>query len=260
MIKFFRKIRYDLMEKNKTGKYFKYAIGEIVLVVIGILIALSINNWNEGRINNKTLNTYYNRLLIDIENDLKEIGIYQDYYRSSIRPIQKEIIKIQSSSYNTDSLYNNINKWMRFTREFSPNKSTYEDLLSTGNINLISALELRTLILDLYTVKYPDYLFYQTRSNTITTNIRTTNYMDQISYLDIFRNDSANWFDPEFESQRPRREHKWLKEKESPEFLRFENILALTSEMTFGNMARLDKLKPRLVSLMDLIKNELNND
>ena len=47
MIKFFRKIRYDLMEKNKTGKYLKYAIGEIVLVVIGILIALQINNWNE---------------------------------------------------------------------------------------------------------------------------------------------------------------------------------------------------------------------
>ncbi len=51
MIKFFRKIRYDLMEKNKTGKYLKYAIGEIILVVIGILIALSINNWNEERKN-----------------------------------------------------------------------------------------------------------------------------------------------------------------------------------------------------------------
>tara|TARA_R110002074_G_scaffold401759_1_gene601390 strand:+ start:22 stop:813 length:792 start_codon:yes stop_codon:yes gene_type:complete len=49
MIKFFRKIRQNLLMENKTGKYFKYAIGEIVLVVIGILIALSINNWNEGR-------------------------------------------------------------------------------------------------------------------------------------------------------------------------------------------------------------------
>ena len=49
MINFFRKIRYNLMEQNKTGKYLKYAIGEIVLVVLGILIALSINNWNEGR-------------------------------------------------------------------------------------------------------------------------------------------------------------------------------------------------------------------
>ena len=58
MIKFFRKIRYNLMETGKTGKpafaagrYFKYAIGEIVLVVIGILIALQINNWNEVRKN-----------------------------------------------------------------------------------------------------------------------------------------------------------------------------------------------------------------
>jgi len=49
MIKFFRKIRQNLLMENKTGKYFKYAIGEIVLVVIGILIALQINNWNEGR-------------------------------------------------------------------------------------------------------------------------------------------------------------------------------------------------------------------
>ena len=49
MIKFFRKIRQNLLMENKTSKYFKYAIGEIVLVVIGILIALQINNWNEER-------------------------------------------------------------------------------------------------------------------------------------------------------------------------------------------------------------------
>jgi len=49
MIKFFRKIRYNLMSTNQTRKYFKYALGEILLVVIGILIALQINNWNEVR-------------------------------------------------------------------------------------------------------------------------------------------------------------------------------------------------------------------
>lgn len=48
MIKFFRTIRQNLIMENKTGKYLKYAIGEIVLVVIGILIALSINTWNEN--------------------------------------------------------------------------------------------------------------------------------------------------------------------------------------------------------------------
>jgi hypothetical protein len=49
MIKFFRKIRQNLLSEGKTVKYLKYAIGEIVLVVIGILIALSINNWNENQ-------------------------------------------------------------------------------------------------------------------------------------------------------------------------------------------------------------------
>ena len=55
MIKFFRKIRQNLLMEDKTGKYFKYAIGEIALVVIGILIALSINNWNGSRLEQKTL-------------------------------------------------------------------------------------------------------------------------------------------------------------------------------------------------------------
>ena len=49
MIKFFRHIRQNLIMENKTRKYLKYAVGEIVLVVIGILIALQVNNWNENR-------------------------------------------------------------------------------------------------------------------------------------------------------------------------------------------------------------------
>ncbi|TYA56024.1 hypothetical protein FVF61_07000 [Formosa maritima] len=66
MIKFFRKIRQNLFMENKTGKstlpvgrYLKYAIGEIVLVVIGILIALQINNWNENRKNKIAEADYY---------------------------------------------------------------------------------------------------------------------------------------------------------------------------------------------------------
>ena len=69
MIKFFRKIRYNLMEKNKTGKYFKYAIGEIILVVIGILIALQINNWNEKRKLQNETNTYLNQKLENLKED-----------------------------------------------------------------------------------------------------------------------------------------------------------------------------------------------
>jgi len=77
MIKFFRRIRQRLLSENlptgqagKFSKYLIYAIGEIVLVVIGILIALGINNWNQGRQNKKLTNLYINNFIIEIFNYL----------------------------------------------------------------------------------------------------------------------------------------------------------------------------------------------
>ena len=68
MIKFFRNIRRSLLNENKMGKYFKYAIGEIILVVIGILIALQVNNWNQSNQQKVIEQTYLKNLL----NDLKD--------------------------------------------------------------------------------------------------------------------------------------------------------------------------------------------
>ena len=67
MIKFFRKIRQQLLSEGNTGKYLKYAVGEIVLVVIGILIALQINNWNEQR----TQHAHYLNILGIIQSDMQ---------------------------------------------------------------------------------------------------------------------------------------------------------------------------------------------
>jgi len=71
MIKFFRNIRKNLVKAGKTTKYFKYAIGEIVLVVVGILIALQINNWNEVKkiktLETKILKELHNNLILDID-------------------------------------------------------------------------------------------------------------------------------------------------------------------------------------------------
>jgi len=69
MISFFKKIREKLLSEGKTGKYVKYAIGEIVLVVIGILIALQINNWNEHRLTNEAVKTYLDNLKQELKND-----------------------------------------------------------------------------------------------------------------------------------------------------------------------------------------------
>ena len=70
MIKFFRKIRQNLLMENKTGKYFKYAFGEIILVVIGILIALQINNWNQKNSDQKIAQDYISSLIEDAKTDL----------------------------------------------------------------------------------------------------------------------------------------------------------------------------------------------
>jgi hypothetical protein len=78
MINFFRKIRRKLADDNQFFKYTRYAIGEILLVVIGILIALSINNWNEERKQNKIINTYLYNLKEDIYKDLKEYQRSED--------------------------------------------------------------------------------------------------------------------------------------------------------------------------------------
>jgi len=68
MLRFFRTLRQSLLAENRAGKYLLYAVGEIVLVVIGILIALQINNWNEERIDNIRLKNHLNVL----QNSLKE--------------------------------------------------------------------------------------------------------------------------------------------------------------------------------------------
>nr|WP_282043657.1 DUF6090 family protein [Winogradskyella flava] len=125
MIKFFRKIRQQLIQENKMGKYFKYAIGEILLVVIGILIALQINNWNENRKSRLTEVTKLNKLLEDLKLDsiafdsnlrvLSEINnlhqqLYNIGYKNTNEPLTEDpnnirrYITLEAPSLKTSSL------------------------------------------------------------------------------------------------------------------------------------------------------------
>jgi len=79
MIPFFRKIRKTLADDNKPIKYFRYAIGEIVLVVIGILIALQINNWNEGKKANERTNHLLERTQKELLYNIKRCNLSIDF-------------------------------------------------------------------------------------------------------------------------------------------------------------------------------------
>ena len=152
MIKFFRKIRYDLMEKNKTGKYFKYALGEILLVVIGILIALQINNWNESRKKEQIEKQVLISLFQEIEKDrilLKEIN-YQ--YQRDLRNLTffRNLIWKEEHSME-DALALNQFKGLAF-RDVNPNRITYDEMISTGKIYYLSNQALVNEIINYYEI------------------------------------------------------------------------------------------------------------
>lgn len=84
MFRFFRKIRHALVRNGSVSKYIFYAIGEIALVVIGILIALAINNWNEDRIAKGQAIAYLRNLKQDLERDINAYRVDLDHYETEI--------------------------------------------------------------------------------------------------------------------------------------------------------------------------------
>ncbi len=131
MIKFFRKIRQNLLSEGKTGKYLKYAIGEIVLVVIGILIALQINNWNE---NNKAKTTEI-YVLNEILSNLNEDGIILSEIVAQRQKAKKSVADmlnyLQTENINKDILEKDMLHFLTFERYF-PINNAYEVLKSKG--------------------------------------------------------------------------------------------------------------------------------
>ena len=110
MIKFFRHIRKSLLQQNKTGKYFTYAIGEIVLVVIGILIALSINNWNQKQQEETQIRNIFARIIQDFNQSVKEI----DRDVANMDYVQPVMVDIVNRDVNRDSLLTNNDYFRKY--------------------------------------------------------------------------------------------------------------------------------------------------
>ncbi|MFC4721760.1 DUF6090 family protein [Geojedonia litorea] len=152
MIKFFRKIRYELMERNKTGKYLKYAIGEIILVVIGILIALSLNNLNELRKQEQTKQSYFNQLLIDIDKDTTVIANYIFRIKKSISTYESYLNMFKTPDLSSEEIIVKLKEVEVSFPVLRFNTNTSEVLISTGDIKLMPA-EIRNVLMDLKRTK-----------------------------------------------------------------------------------------------------------
>ncbi len=148
MIKFFRKIRYDLMEKNKTGKYLKYAIGEIILVVVGILIALQINNLNETKKEQAITNKYLSGFVSDLEKDRAQLDNLINIRKKQIASAKALHHMIETNDYDLDSFYGHFYYLFPFHR-FIPNSNTLEEVLNSSHLRFITNEEIKNRLLDL---------------------------------------------------------------------------------------------------------------
>ena len=150
MIKFFRKIRQNLLKENKTGKYVKYAIGEIVLVVIGILIALQVNNWNNERIESIRADEFVEKVSIQIDNNLSKVTQYIDRFSSQYEQTLALVSIIGTSdTINIDSKIDSLVELNWSDYHLNINMNTLLEGKDNGDFKLISSKELRQHLYDL---------------------------------------------------------------------------------------------------------------
>ena len=149
MIKFFRKIRQNLLSEGKTGKYFKYAIGEIILVVIGILIALSINNHNNNRQQREIEQAYLLSLQSEFKTNLEKINNCLTENHNHVKAVEHMLtlfddkVRDTISEKETSDIIYSVFKGVP---TYIPSKGVLTDIISSGNLNLIQNEKLRQKI------------------------------------------------------------------------------------------------------------------
>jgi hypothetical protein len=250
MLKLFRNIRKKLLQEGKTANYMKYAIGEIFLVVIGILIALNINNWNTGKSDRKIEKEYISSLIEDLATDTLNLS-------QLIKSYEKKIIKIDTvlsmfpkitEGYN-DTLHRNLPEVISFL-DFIYTDRTIQQLKNTGTMRLISNKEVANAIIEydlsvrkLLESYYPDLLFYYEESNKSWFEI-----MDVSGFENDRKTKSADKIEKENKN--------YLLKTDAPSLGKFNNIIR-----NFQNDLRIIKnydieLMKKATQLLYLLKNE----
>lgn len=139
MLRFFSKMRYKMAAENRAAKYLSYAVGEILLVVIGILIAVQVNNWNEGRKERIQERLLIQSIVSDLEMDTLMINQTLRILKEDTTRVFGFIKRMSDSKVTIDTLV----QIARF--EFDPrlhvnstfNDNTFKSLLSTGSLNIL---------------------------------------------------------------------------------------------------------------------------
>lgn len=149
MFRFFRKIRIKLLTEHNFSRYFTYALGEILLVVVGILIALSVDNWNTDRQDQRRMEKYAKSLIQDLQNDIAMIRVSQAQARTAHRRIDS------LRNYFSATLPENLSNTDLFLfthdimyRPYKWNRSTLEEIKASGSLRYIDNDSLKKKIIE----------------------------------------------------------------------------------------------------------------
>jgi hypothetical protein len=193
MIKVFRKIRQNMIKENRASKYLLYAIGEIVLVVIGILIALQINNNNETKKTRTKEVHYLENIRTDSNLNIEELDNYILVRESQIVSAQEVLNYYEGKPLTDLSEFTkhiaNIYTWKKF---FQIN-NTFQELVNSGNLAMITNDSIKNELLNIETlykkIKYEEehfrydseVLLYEPSYGMLDLNSVTKNYMYQVT-------------------------------------------------------------------------------
>lgn len=243
MIKLFRNIRKNILQEGKTTKYFKYAIGEIILVVAGILIALSINNWNEARkervVEVQMLKNIKSSLQSDIDNQINPSLEQALLDLKNIEHI-KQFLK-HNEIYN-DSMNLKFNTLM-YSKNFDYEVTSYKALENEG-LQLVQNPELKSRILKLYNMTYPELQF------------RISNFMNNV--LSFFRPNMRELF--WFLDNNRENGYKPINYEDLRNNTDFKNNLVACTENCEGIYKSNITIKKEVETLIEMIDKELDEE
>ena len=149
MIRFFRKLRNKLLSESKFGKFLLYALGEIILVVIGILIALQVNNWNVERQNNKEEQFYLRSIKDNLNNDALLLETLTAQISKSLLTLDT-ISRLDNANKGLTVTNDNFTSSFLGSYNFTPVKTTIDELQSSGKLNLIKSKLIKEKLLSYY--------------------------------------------------------------------------------------------------------------
>jgi hypothetical protein len=163
MISLFRKIRQTLLQQNKLSKYLLYALGEIVLVVIGIMIAVAINNSNEEKKLKQLEIKYLSEIKNNLSSDIADIDFNINFNASKLRSNHVVLQYLNGEVHTIDSLDFHLSN-LPFSTRTLVNSSGYENLKSKG-LEIISNDALRIKITTLYEFTIDNAVDFETKDD-----------------------------------------------------------------------------------------------